>query len=74
MKKCLIFFILLILIFAGGAWYALSGAGGFIKAQIEQQGSNFLGTQVSVSNVELALSEGRLTISDLDVKNLPHST
>jgi len=69
MKKSLIFITLLILLIAGGAWYMLSGAGSFIKAQIEQQGSKFLGTQVSVFNVDLALSEGRLTISDLDVEN-----
>lgn len=69
MKKVLIFITLLILIIAGGAWYMLSGAGSLIKAQIEEQGSKFLGTQVSVFNVDLALSDGRLTISDIDVEN-----
>lgn len=69
MKKGLVIFGLLLLLVAGGAWYMLSGAGDFIRAQIEQQGSKYLGTTVSVFKVELALTEGRMTISDLDVNN-----
>lgn len=69
MKKGLGISVLLILLIAGGAWYMLSGAGDFIRAQIEQQGSKYLGTTVSVFKVELALTEGRMTISDLDIKN-----
>lgn len=69
MKKGLVIFGLLILLIAGGAWYILSGAGDFIRTQIEQQGSKYLGTAVSVVNVDLALTEGKMTISDLDVKN-----
>jgi hypothetical protein len=69
MKKGLIIFIALIAIIAGGVWYLLSGAGDFIAAQIEKQGSKYLGTTVSVLSVDLALSEGRMTITDLDVEN-----
>jgi hypothetical protein len=69
MKKGLGIFALLLLLIAGGAWYVLSGAGDFIRAQIEQQGSQYLGTTVSVFNVDLALTEGRMTISDLDIDN-----
>lgn len=69
MKKGLVVFGLLLLIIAGGAWYMLSGAGDFIRVQIEQQGSKFLGTSVTVFNVDLALTEGRLTINDIDVEN-----
>lgn len=69
MKKGLIVFAVIILLIAGGAWYALSGAGDFIRTQIEQQGSKYLGTTVSVASVDLALGEGRLTISDVDVEN-----
>lgn len=69
MKKGLSVFVLLILLIAGGAYYMLSGAGDFIRAQIEQQGSQYLGTTVSVFKVDLALTEGRVTISDLDIKN-----
>lgn len=69
MKKVLVVFLLLAVIIGGAAWYFLSGAGDLIRTQIEQQGSKYLGTQVSVFNVDLALSEGRLTISDVDVEN-----
>jgi hypothetical protein len=69
MKKGLGIFALLVLLIAGGAWYILSGAGDFIRVQIEQQGSKYLGTTVSVFKVDLALTEGRMTIGDLDIKN-----
>jgi len=62
---------LLVLLIAGGTWYMLSGAGDFIRVQIEQQGSKYLGTAVSVVHVELAVTEGRMTIRDLKVKNPP---
>lgn len=69
MKKLLLISIVVVSVVAVGAWYALSGAGGFIKEQIEQQGSQYLGTQVSVFKVDLVLSDGKLTINDLDVEN-----
>ncbi|MFB1035389.1 MAG: hypothetical protein QMC38_08570, partial [Sinobacterium sp.] len=69
MKKGLGIIAVLVLLIAGAAWYMLSGAGDFIRAQIEQQGSKYLGTAVSVANVDLALTEGRMTISNLDIKN-----
>ncbi|WJG10044.1 hypothetical protein [Aliiglaciecola sp. LCG003] len=69
MKKGLVIFGLIVLLIAGGVWYLLSGAGDFIRVQIEQQGSKYLGTTVLVSKVDLALTDGRMTISDLDVKN-----
>jgi hypothetical protein len=69
MKKGLGIFVLLILLIAGGAYYMLSGAGDFIRTQIQQQGSKYLGTEVSVLNVDLALTEGRMTISNLNIKN-----
>ncbi|MFW8591311.1 hypothetical protein ACOI22_10955 [Glaciecola sp. 2405UD65-10] len=69
MKKGLIILAIIIAIIVGGAAYLLSGAGDLIKEQIEKQGSKFLGTQVTVFNVDLAISEGRLTINDIDVEN-----
>lgn len=69
MKKALVIFLLIILLIAGGAWYLLSGAGEFIRAQIEQQGSQYLGTQVSVGKVDLALTEGKMTLSALAIDN-----
>lgn len=71
MKKVLVILGLLALLTAGGVWYMLSGAGNFIRAQIEQQGGQYLDTEVTVFSVELALTEGRMTINDLDIKN-PH--
>lgn len=69
MKKGLMIFAVLALLIAGAVWYTLSGAGDFIRVQIEQQGSRYLGTDVSVGSVELALTEGRLTINKLHIKN-----
>lgn len=69
MKKILVVFLLLAVLIGGAVWYFLSGAGNLIRTQIEQQGSKYLGTQVSVLNVDLALAEGRLTISDVDIEN-----
>lgn len=69
MKKGLIILVAIILLIAGVAWYFLSGAGEFIRTQIEQQGSKYLDTSVSVFSVDLALSEGRMSINDLDIDN-----
>jgi len=69
MKKLLIVLLVLIVAIGGGAWYLLSGADEFIRAQIEKQGSQYLGTTVSVSGVSLAIREGRMEISELEVDN-----
>ncbi|MEP0355068.1 hypothetical protein [Paraglaciecola sp.] len=69
MKKALTIIAILVCIAVAGVWYVINGAGGIIKAQIEQQGNKYLGTEVTVLSVELALSDGRLTINDLDIEN-----
>ena len=69
MKKGLGIFALVVLLIVGGVWYMLSGASDFIRSQIEQQGSKYLATTVSAFKVDLALTDGRMTISDLDIKN-----
>lgn len=69
MKKGLAILVLIVLLIAGGAWYLLSGADEFIRGQIEQQGSRYLGSAVSVETVDLALTEGRMSINGLKVKN-----
>ena len=69
MKKGLVIFVVIVVLLAGVVWKVLDGAGGFIKAQIEQQGSQYLGTSVSVASVSLALTEGQMSINDLDIKN-----
>lgn len=69
MKKALGIFVLLLLLIAGGAYYMLSGAGDFIRVQMEQQGSKYLDSTVSVSSVDLALTEGRMTINGVKIQN-----
>lgn len=69
MKKVLGIVALVVLLVAGAAYYMLSGAGDFIRVQIEQQGSQYLGTNVSVLRVDLALTEGRMTINELEINN-----
>jgi hypothetical protein len=69
MKKGLVILGLLILLIAGGVFYMLDGAGDFIRTQIEQQGSKYLATAVSVASVDVAVTEGRITISGMSVKN-----
>lgn len=69
MKKELVIFALFMLLLTGGVWYMLNGAGDLIRVQLEQQGSKYLGTAVSVFNVDIAVAEGRIIISDLDIDN-----
>ncbi|WP_339723065.1 bZIP transcription factor [uncultured Paraglaciecola sp.] len=69
MKKGLGIFVVLLLLIAGGAYYMLSGAGDFIRVQMEQQGSQYLDTQVSVASVDLVLTEGRMTINGVKIQN-----
>ncbi len=69
MKKGLIILGILVAIIAGAAYFTLSGAGDFVRKQIEQQGTKYLGTAVSVFSVDIALTEGRMTINDIDVEN-----
>ncbi|NVK54964.1 MAG: AsmA family protein [Alteromonadaceae bacterium] len=69
MKKILIVVIILIAAIVGAVVYLGSGANDFIRTQIETQGTKYLATPVSVASVDLSFSEGRLTISDIDIEN-----
>jgi hypothetical protein len=69
MKKVLVGILIVLVVLGGVGWYVLSGAGDIIKAQIEKQGSSYLGVPVAVGKVELALGDGKLVISDFTVKN-----
>jgi hypothetical protein len=71
MKKFLIVIIVIVLLIAGAAYYIVGGAGDFIRAQVEEQGSKYLGSPVSVLDVDVAFAEGRMTIKGLDVENPP---
>lgn len=69
MKKVLIVLLVVIAAIVGGVVYLASGANEFIRSQIETQGTKYLDTPVSVASVDLSFSEGRLTITDIDVEN-----
>lgn len=69
MKKVLLALLIIVALIVGAAWFLLGNAGSIIKEQIEQQGSKFLDTPVSVSDVKLSLREGRLGINGVQVKN-----
>ncbi len=69
MKKALTILIVVALLIGAGAWYFLSNANELIRGQIEQQGSKYLGTAVSVESVDLVISQGRMTIGGLQVSN-----
>jgi len=69
MKKVLIILVLLIVLIVGGVVFLLGSAGDLIRQQIETQGSRYMGTSVTLANADLALTEGKLTLSGFDVKN-----
>lgn len=69
MKKVLIVLLILVAAIVGGVVYLASGANDFIRSQIETQGSKYLATPVTVAAVDLSFSDGRLTITDIDVEN-----
>ncbi|MDC8832231.1 hypothetical protein [Alteromonas gilva] len=69
MKNIVIVLLLIIAAIVGAVMYFLSGANDLIRDQIETQGTKYLATPVTVAAVDLSFSEGRLTISDIDVEN-----
>ena len=69
MKKVLIVLLVIVIAIVGGVIYLAGNANDFIRTQIESQGTKFLATPVTVAAVDLSFTEGRLTISDIDVEN-----
>ncbi len=69
MQKIVIIISVIIAVIAGGIWYVFSQTDTLIKQQVEQQGMEYLGTKVSLGNAELSLSDGRLSLSELNVQN-----
>ncbi|NMH60699.1 DUF4230 domain-containing protein [Alteromonas ponticola] len=69
MKKIFLGLLVVIAVIGGIVWYVMSGANEFLKSQIEEKGSQYLGTTVSVSGVDLIFREGRLEISELEIDN-----
>lgn len=72
MKKALGIVLLVLLIIGGAVWYFTAfKLDGVIKQQIEQVGSNTLGTAVSVGSLKTDLKNGSITISSITVANPP---
>lgn len=69
MKKLLLIIALVIVLVLGFGIYSLSNIGGLIKSQIELYGSDYLNTDVTVSSVDVAFSDGRLSINGLTISN-----
>lgn len=72
MKKVLVTILVLLLLLGIAAWYFVSfRLDGVIKQQIEQVGSQTMGTSVSVGSVTSDLKNGSLIISSITVANPP---
>lgn len=69
MKKVLIVVLVIALIAAGAIWYVLSGAGDFIRTQIEEKGTAYLDTPVSVAAVEIAYQKAKMDITGFKIAN-----
>ena len=69
MKKLIVILVVFAILMVGGIYYFLIKGDELIRTQIETQGSQFLGTSVKVAKVELAITEGRLTIDGISVAN-----
>ncbi len=69
MRKVLIAVAIVLILIAGGLFALLSNLDSLIAKGIEKGGSEVMQTSVSVKGVELALSEGRLSIAGLEVGN-----
>ncbi|WP_018981968.1 DUF748 domain-containing protein [Salinimonas chungwhensis] len=69
MKKVLTILLVVIVLIVGAVWYVMSGAGDFIRTQLEQQGSEYMGAEVSVASVEIAYSDAKMNITGLEVAN-----
>lgn len=72
MKKVFVTILVLLLLLGIAVWYYVSfSLDGVIKQQIEQLGSQTMGTSVSVGSVTTDIKNGSLTISNITVANPP---
>ena len=69
MKKLIIGLVILVVVFAGAAYYLLSNLDNIIKAAIEKYGSEVTQTSVEVSSVHIGLTDGLGSISNLVIGN-----
>lgn len=69
MKKLLIGVAVLMVLIAGAVFFLFSNLNSLVKTAIEEAGSKVAGVKVSVSSVEISVTEGKGTISGLTVAN-----
>ncbi|WP_456107213.1 DUF748 domain-containing protein [Planctobacterium marinum] len=69
MKKLLIALLVIFVAVGGFIYMGLSGLDGFIKEQLEKQGTTVTKTNVTVNQVETVLSDAKVTISGLSIAN-----
>lgn len=69
MKKIIIGLVILVIVFAGVAYYLLSNLDNIVKAAIEKYGSEVTQTSVEVSSVHIGLTDGLGSISNLVIGN-----
>jgi len=70
-KKALVILLVIVAAVAGVVFYVLGNLDSIVKNAIESNGSAAVGTAVKVGSVNIALAEGRATISELTVANPP---
>lgn len=69
MKKLLLVALALVVLVVGGAVFLLNNLDGLVRNAIQVQGSNALGTEVSVGSVDIDLAGGTATLSDFSIAN-----
>ncbi len=67
MKKIVIGLVVLVLLVAGGAWWAYSSLGVVVKYALEHYGPEVLGVSVSVREASISASDGRGVMRDLEI-------
>ncbi len=61
--------VLVALVIAGGAYYALNNVNGFVEKIIEETGSDITKTRVDVGSVDIKVLEGKGAIYNLSIAN-----
>jgi uncharacterized protein involved in outer membrane biogenesis len=69
LKKVLIALVVIIVIVGAGAYYLVSNLGGIVKAAVENYGSAATQAKVTVDSVDLSLSSGEGSFSNLFIGN-----
>lgn len=65
----LIGLVVLVVVIGGGVYWFLSSLDGIVKAAVEQVGSEVTGTQVTLGDVEISLTDGRGSLRNFRMTN-----